>query len=137
MDKFTKLRDDEQIQVDYQWLCDAVHPSMGSGAVFALASGMHEAKVALRVRVARRAIEESGSSPTNPNVAWACDSIVLAASHVKRQAERIRWLINDIGITSRAAYSASVPLIGTFASRPGRNGALSMRLGPKSQELPT
>jgi hypothetical protein len=113
LEKFGRLQSDDFWEA-YEWLCDAVHPSFGFGTVYVAAQGCHHAGTSIAADLAKRVID----SPTadqrfTPNVAHACvDLYCDAVEAFLRFAREIRWLVDDIGLTTGVAFGAPTYVVG-------------------------
>jgi hypothetical protein len=93
---------------EYEWLCDAVHPSFGFGTAYVATQGVHPARTTFAADLARRTDTALTQSPKiEPTVAWAAaDVLALAIREFLLEWPRIRWLIDDLGLTTGVAFTA-------------------------------
>ena len=121
MDKFSK-RGGGRVSEVYDWLCDAVHPSFGFGTAFVTTQGVHASGTLLAADIARRAhIAPTRIDKIEPTIAYAvADAICVSIDELLVEMPRVRWLIDDFGLTTRAAFGSRIPGIG-LTSEPGRN----------------
>lgn len=106
LEKFAK-RVGGDVMTNYEWLCDAVHPSFGFQTVYTATHGLHKAGSTIAVDLARRTDTALTHSPKiDPTVAWACADVFIASLDVMlAEALRIRWLIDDFGLTTGIAFT--------------------------------
>lgn len=88
----------------YDWLCDAVHPSFGSTESFTIERGMHDSKTHF-VEVYARKPFSRGHAAIRHDVACASgDAIAAVAALLPPDLALLRWLLDDIGLTSGVAF---------------------------------
>jgi hypothetical protein len=88
----------------YEWLCDAVHPSFGSMSAFTIERGMHDSKTHIIEVYARKPLSQ-GKSAVRADVAQAsADAMAIANTCLLDDLSRIRWILDDIGLTSGVAF---------------------------------
>lgn len=121
------------IQTDYQWLCNVVHPSIGAALVYSTYPHVHNSGTH-SIRLFSNGPVQSGTTPTNPeDIAriLARTSTVALEALVPTAAQILR-VIDDIGLTTE------VPKHATFdywraVTRPGPNAPCPCRSGLKSK----
>ena len=107
LEKFSK-RDQSDVWSAYEWLCDAVHPSFGFQSTYVATQGVHESGATFAADLAKRPDEARTLIPKiEPTVAWACcDAFKVSVDALLTAVPRVRWLIDDFGLTTGLAYSA-------------------------------
>ncbi len=105
--KFAK-RVGGDVLTSYEWLCDAVHPSFGFQTAYVATQGVHEADATMAADLARRTDRARTHAPKiEPTVAWAvADVFTMSVDALLAEAPRLRWLIDDLGLTTGVAFSA-------------------------------
>ncbi len=92
---------------EYDWLCDAVHPSFGFSTVFTAVQGVHRSGSTIAMEIGRRSDRRAVQigariEPTIANA--AVDLMVVALDALLPALRTLRWLTYDIGLTSRAIH---------------------------------
>ena len=107
LEKFSK-RDGCNVMTSYEWLCDAVHPSFGFQTVYVATQGVHKSGSTMAADLARRTDQALTNMPKiDPTVAWACaDTFTIAITAFLTEVRRVRWLIDDVALTTGIAFSA-------------------------------
>lgn len=107
LEKFSK-RVGRDVWEPYEWLCDAVHPSFGFGTAYVATRGVHETGATMAADLARRTDKAvTYALKIEPTVAWAAaDVLVLALRAFLAEVPRVRWLIDDLGLTTGVAFTA-------------------------------
>jgi len=120
LEKFSK-RDGCNVLTSYEWLCDAVHPSYGFQTVYMATQGVHKSGATMAADLARRADKALTKIPKiEPTVAWACaDAFIVSMHAFLTQVPRLRWLIDDFGLTTGVAISAPNPSGGRILNTRG------------------
>jgi hypothetical protein len=113
VEKFSK-RPGCDVTKMYEWLCDAVHPSFGFHTAYVATQGVHQAGATFAADLARRADRCLTRIPKiEPTVAWACaDVFIIAADALLEAAPRLRWFIDDFGLTTGVAEASVAEFIG-------------------------
>lgn len=107
LEKFSR-RVGSDVWAHYEWLCDAVHPSFGFGTAYVATQGVHETGATMAADLARRTDKARTRAPKiEPTVAWAgADVLVLALRAFLAEVPRVRWFIDDFGLTTGVAFTA-------------------------------
>lgn len=123
IEKLAKRRPDVDVMDIYEWLCDAVHPSLGSTTVYRALGLGDNARSHIVDRYERWPLELviSSSKRVQPTVAQkAADAVILATHLLHEDLARARWVVVDLGLT--ADLASSIELQATLAyKRPDRN----------------
>src|SRR5262249_35193449 len=101
LEKFSK-RFNRDIWTPYEWLCDAVHPSFGFQTAYVATQGVHKGGSTFAANLARRVDKAvTAVRKVEPTVAWSCcDVFVVSAEALLAAVPRVRWLIDDFGLTT-------------------------------------
>jgi hypothetical protein len=107
LEKLSK-RDGCNVLPAYEWLCDAVHPSFGFHTVYVATQGVHKSESTMAADLARRADKARTNIPKiDPTVAWAvADAFTISTNAFLAEVPRLRWLIDDVGLTTGIGYSS-------------------------------
>jgi len=105
------------ILTNYEWLCDAVHPSFGSQTAYVVTQGVHSTGATFAADLAHRPdLAQSKSPKIEPTVAWATvDTLIDSIDTFLEEAPRLRWLIDDLGLTTGVAFISNEAFIGRQA----------------------
>jgi hypothetical protein len=110
IEKLTRATD-SRIQNDYQWLCNAVHPSIGSVLVFTAPMLLHESDAnffqtvcGVGAHIQRPSGEVSRVSTIQEALAR---SAILAVNVLERTLDDALKVVDDIGLTTKAPRMAS------------------------------
>ncbi len=117
LEKFLK-RGPSDVWTSYEWLCDAVHPSFGFQTAYVATQGVHNSGATFAADLARRTDKAPTKMPkVEPNVAWACsDAFIVSVDALLAEVPRMRWLIDDLGLTTGVASSALEGSVGRRVS---------------------
>lgn len=87
---------------NYEWLCDAVHPSFGFGTTYTAARGLHKSGATLATDLRRRPdIAGTPAAVIEPTVAFAvADATVVSIDAFLAQAPRVLGFMHDFRLTS-------------------------------------
>jgi len=118
LEKFAK-RVDGDVMVSYEWLCDAVHPSFGFQTVYTATHGVHKARTTIAADLAKRTDKALTLSPKiDPTVAWACvDVFNVSLDAMLAEVQRIRWLIDDFGLTTGITFTGLENSLGKISEK--------------------
>lgn len=107
LEKFTKIVG-KTVWADYEWLCDAVHPSFGSHTAYVATQGIHRAGTTMAADLARRTDRARVHiAKIDPTVALAVLGVFsVSVDALLNEAGRLRWLIHDFGLTTGVAFCA-------------------------------
>ncbi len=117
----------------YQWLCDAVHPSLGSTTVYTATRGMHVTKTHMIEKYMRMPLDgmpEAGLEIPATVAEAAADAIIVSVATLLRDLHRLRWLIADFGLTSKLAFYLDLNYGGRM-DQPRPNDPCPCRSGKK------
>lgn len=136
LDKLAKRATDFDVIETYQWLCDAVHPSFGSSTTYCVVRLRDSARSHLLERHARHPLDDRASNPQafTPTVAQrAADAIILATDLLDQDLVRVRWVLDDVGLTTQIADSLPLKLLDfpLAHQHPERNSACPCGSGRK------
>jgi hypothetical protein len=92
----------------YEWLCDAVHPSFGFQTAYVATQGVHKSGATMAADLARRTDKSLTHAPKiEPTVAWAAaDVLTISLDAILAELPRLRWFIDDFGLTTGVAFTA-------------------------------
>ncbi|MEU8200436.1 SEC-C domain-containing protein [Streptosporangium sp. NPDC049046] len=109
--RLTKKRPSDKIYDAYEWLCDAVHPSFGGMTVFVANQAQHFTDTHRLTQIARNPLTHPSYEPViEPTVAIAtADAIAVAADEIAARSAEMKWLIDDIGLTTKVASTSRLP----------------------------
>ncbi len=134
LEKFSK-RDGCDVTAAYEWLCDAVHPSFGFQTAYVSTQGVHNSGATFAADLARRThTAHTRISKIEPTVAWACvDAFIVAVDAFLGEVPRLRWLIDDFGLTTGVAFTVPKLAIGSI-SNIGQNSVCPCGSGLRFEE---
>jgi hypothetical protein len=134
--KLAKRRTDFEVVDTYEWLCDAVHPSFGSGTTYCAVhlrdnAGSHilehYARYPLRPLLSRR-------EKLEPIVAQkAADAVILATDVLDQELGHARWVLDDVGLTTEVAETLLLDFPLAHHPLPERNSRCPCGSGRKSK----
>ena len=133
IDKLARATD-SKVQIDYQWLCNAVHPSIGGLLAFASPMMAHESQMCAFQTIAPFPISiHSTSNPEKRIVEETIEvAVVRAATLVvdvlTRTLDDALKIIDDVALTSGAPQMASFSYWRKLAQK-GRNSLCPCRSG--------
>jgi hypothetical protein len=118
LEKFSK-RVGGNVMPSYEWLCDAVHPSYGFQTAYVATQGVHRARSTIAADLARRTdAAKTNLQKVEPTVAWAAaDLLIVSVDALLAEVPRVRWLIDDFGLTTGVAFCALEHSIGRTGKR--------------------
>ena len=108
----------------YEWLCDAVHPSFGSGTMTLPPGGKTGQGRTSPSNMLVTPLSKIVSSPQRlePIVAQkAADAVIFATDLLDQDLARVRWVLDDVGLTSDIAVSPQAPHPRWRMLQPARN----------------
>jgi hypothetical protein len=105
VDKLAKATG-EQFQVDYQWLCNTVHPSLGNTLAFSAPPMVHKTRTHMIMALAGRPVHVQGANGTveaERTVQMATAQAVTTALRVLTSTlDAALRVVDDVGLTTGA-----------------------------------
>ena len=111
LNKLAKETTDLNVIDPYEWLCDAVHPSFGSWTTYNIDCLRDAADSHLFERYARHPLQGIIDSPETAEPAVirkAADALILAGQVLSDNLTRVRWVLDDVGLTTGVAGALRV-----------------------------
>jgi hypothetical protein len=117
LEKFSK-RNQSDVMTSYEWLCDAVHPSFGFQTVYVATQRVHRTGATFAADLARRTdIAQTQAPKIEPTVALACaDVFIISVDALLAQVPRLRWFIDDFGLTTGVAFDGLAGSVGRISN---------------------
>lgn len=118
----------------YVWLCDAVHPSLGSATTYCVYGLKHRSNAYRLELFERQPLPSIGADEyaAQPKVAQAtAAAVAVAAEELMRDLRRVRWVIDDIALTAQLLPPAGDLEVPFIYPPPGRNSQCPCGSGRK------
>jgi len=134
VEKFAKVAPAD-LQADYQWLCNTVHPSLGNFLVFSAPPFLHSTRTHMIQTVAGRSIHiESGDAIEAERTVPLAMARAAAASlrSLRITLDRALQIIDDVALTTAAPAFAREPYWRNV-TRPGPYERCPCRSGKKTR----
>jgi hypothetical protein len=123
-----------QLQDDYQWLCNTVHPSLGNAFFFSGMHTRHDTGTHLLTHFFGRPTDFQPPTPMRRDVDWAVlNGFSVSVEVLHQTLDSALRVIDDVGLTSRAGamsvfeYWRDFPIKDRKAPCPCRSGRRTSR----------
>jgi len=95
-----------------------VHPSFGFHTAYVATQGVHPTGATWAANLARRTDTALTQAPKiEPTVAWACaDVFIISVDAFLAEVPRLRWFIDDFGLTTGVASDALAGSLGRISN---------------------